>query len=322
MAIRFLLLNVATVIFLPLVGQGTRGRGETMKNNMNKNKQAIWVLWIIMGLNFLVAIFKIVIGTIANSGSIIADGYHSLSDGSGNIVGIVGLSIAGRPIDQNHPYGHKKFETISSMLIGMLLFVVGCKVLYNSVQSLMHPKTPEISTLSFIVMICTLVVNIFVVLYEHSQGIKLSSDVLVSDSEHTKSDVLITCGVIVTMILLRLGVPPIIDGCVSLLISVFIFKASFEIFMEATKTLTDSAVLDSKEIYDAAMTCEDVQECHKIRSRGRKDEIFVDLHVLVNPDMKVVDAHDLQHKVEGILKTKFGNHVSAIIHVEPFLNKK
>ena len=115
MAIRFLLLNVATVIFLPLVGQRTRGRGETMKNNMNKNKQAIWVLWIIMGLNFLVAIFKIVIGTIANSGSIIADGYHSLSDGSGNIVGIVGLSIAGRPVDDNHPYGHKKFETISSL---------------------------------------------------------------------------------------------------------------------------------------------------------------------------------------------------------------
>ncbi|WP_055668283.1 cation diffusion facilitator family transporter [Desnuesiella massiliensis] len=252
-----------------------------MNKESGNTKQAIWVLWIIMGLNFGVAIFKIVIGTIANSGSIIADGYHSLSDGSGNIVGIVGLSIAGRPIDKNHPYGHKKFETISSMIIGMLLFVVGSKVAYNSIINIIHPKTPEISTISFVVMICTLIVNIFVVIYERSQGIKLSSDVLISDSEHTKSDVLITCGVIVTMILLRMGVPPIIDGCVSLLISLFIFKASFEIFMEATKTLTDSAVLNSEEIYEATMSCEEVKECHKIRSRGRKDEVFIDESCIV-----------------------------------------
>lgn len=289
-----------------------------MNKESGNTKQAIWVLWIIMGLNFGVAIFKIVIGTIANSGSIIADGYHSLSDGSGNIVGIVGLSIAGRPIDNNHPYGHKKFETISSMIIGMLLFVVGSKVAYNSIINIIHPKTPEISTISFVVMICTLIVNIFVVIYERSQGIKLSSDVLVSDSEHTKSDVLITCGVIVTMILLRMGVPPIIDGCVSLLISLFIFKASFEIFMEATKTLTDSAVLNSEEIYEATMSCEEVKECHKIRSRGRKDEVFIDLHVLVIPDMKVSEAHALQHKIENVLKSKFGSQTSTIIHVEPY----
>ncbi|NNJ32003.1 cation diffusion facilitator family transporter [Lacrimispora defluvii] len=289
---------------------------------MNKvsgnTKQAIWVLWIIMGLNFGVALFKIVVGTIANSGSIIADGYHSLSDGSGNIVGIVGLSIAGRPIDNNHPYGHKKFETISSMMIGMLLFVVGSKVAYNSIINIIHPKTPEISILSFVVMISTLIVNIFVVIYERSQGIKLSSDVLVSDSEHTKSDVLITCGVIITMVLLRLGVPPVIDGCVSLLISLFIFKASFEIFMEATKTLTDSAVLNSEEIYTATMSCEEVKECHKIRSRGRKDEVYIDLHVLVIPEMKVSEAHALQHKIENVLKSKFGSQTSTIIHIEPY----
>lgn len=289
-----------------------------MNKETGNTKQAIWVLWIIMGLNFGVAIFKIAIGTIANSGSIIADGYHSLSDGSGNIVGIVGLSIAGRPIDNNHPYGHKKFETISSMIIGMLLFVVGSKVAFNSITNIIHPKTPEISMISFIVMISTLIVNIFVVIYERSQGIKLSSDVLVSDSEHTKSDVLITCGVIFTMVLLQMGVPPIIDGCVSLLISLFIFKASFEIFMEATKTLTDSAVLNSEEIYEVTMSCEEVKECHKIRSRGRKDEVFIDLHVLVIPDMKVSEAHVLQHKIENVLKSKFGSQISTIIHVEPY----
>lgn len=295
---------------------------ERMNEDLRNTKQAIWVLWIIMGLNFGVALFKIVIGTIANSGSIIADGYHSLSDGSGNIVGIVGLSIAGRPVDDNHPYGHKKFETISSMIIGMLLFVVGSKVAINSIQNIIHPKTPEISVLSFIVMICTLIVNIFVVMYESSQGKKLSSDVLISDSEHTRSDVLITCGVIVTMILLKFGFPPVIDGCVSLLISVFIFKASFEIFSEAAQTLTDSAVLSQEEIYEVTMECDEVMECHKIRSRGRKDQVFIDLHILVAPDMHVNEAHALQHKIENTLKIKFGSQVSVIIHVEPFDQEK
>ncbi len=291
-----------------------------MKSDKQKanTKQAILVLWIIMGLNFGVALSKIIIGTIANSGSIIADGYHSLSDASGNIVGIVGLSIAGRPIDTNHPYGHKKFETISSMMIGMLLFVVGGKVAYDSILNIINPKTPVISTISFLVMISTLIINIFVVIYERSQGQKLSSDVLIADSEHTKSDVLITSGVIITMILLRLGVPPIIDGCISLLISGFIFKSSFSIFLEATNTLTDSAVLNPKEIYEIAMSCEEVKACHKIRSRGRKDEIFIDLHVQVNPEMKTAESHDLEHKIEEMLKLKFGDQTSAIIHVEPY----
>lgn len=289
-----------------------------LKKASSNTKKAIIVMWIIMGLNFGVALFKIGIGTITNSGSIIADGYHSLSDGSGNIVGIVGLSIADRPIDNSHPYGHKKFETISSMIIGMLLFVVGSKVAYQSIFHIIHPKTPEISIISFVIMICTLIVNIFVVMYERTQGQKLSSDVLLSDSEHTKSDILITCGVIATMILLRMGVPPIIDGCVSLLISVFIFKASFEIFTEATKTLTDSAVLNSEEIYEATMSCEEVKACHKIRSRGRKDDVYIDLHVLVIPEMNVSEAHLLQHKIENVLKSRFGSQTSAIIHVEPY----
>jgi cation diffusion facilitator family transporter len=288
-----------------------------LKKEKNNIKQAIWVLWIIMFLNFLVAGFKIIIGTISNSGSIIADGYHSLSDGSGNIVGIVGLSIAGRPIDNNHPYGHKKFETISSMIIGFLLFAVGSKVAYNSVVNIIHPKTPDISYLSFIIMICTLVVNIFVVKYEYSRGMKLSSDVLVSDSKHTKSDILITCGVILTMILLKFGFPPVIDGIVSMVIAIFIYKASFEIFLEASHTLTDAAILNSDEISSVALSCEGVKACHKIRSRGRKDEIYIDLHVLVASDMQVCVAHVLQHEIENSLKTKFGNHVSAIIHVEP-----
>lgn len=289
-----------------------------MNRQLDKTKSAIFVLFLIMGLNFLVAVFKIIVGTIANSTSIMADGFHSLSDGSGNIVGIVGLSIAGKPKDDDHPYGHKKFETISSMVIGMLLFSVGLKVLYSSVYNIIHPKTPEISVLSFIVMVTTLIVNIFVVKYEHSQGKKLSSEVLISDSEHTKSDVLITIGVIIAMGMMKIGFPPVIDGIVSLIICVFIFHVSFEIFSEATKTLTDSAVLDDNEIKELVMSIEDVKGCHNIRSRGRKDEVYVDMHILVEPNMYISKGHDIEHKIEDLLKEKYGDFVSSIVHIEPY----
>lgn len=289
-----------------------------MSKGSSNTKKAVMVLWVVMGLNFMVAIFKIIVGTIANSGSIIADGYHSLSDGSGNIVGIVGLSIAGRPEDKEHPYGHKKFETISSLLIGVLLFLVGCKVAYGSVLNIMNPRVPEISTLSFAVMITTLIVNVFVVKFERSQGLKLSSDVLVSDSEHTKSDVLITTGVIMTMVLLKFGVPPIIDGIVSLGISAFIFKASFEIFTASSNVLADAAAVNREEVCALVMSCEGVLGCHKIRSRGRQDDIHMDLHVLTSPKMSVEDAHEMEHAIEEVLKAKYGSTLSTIIHIEPF----
>ena len=290
-----------------------------MKTANSRAKKAIWTLWIIMFLNIFVAAFKIIIGTIVCSGSILADGYHSLSDGSGNIVGIVGLSIAGRPIDNNHPYGHKKFETISSMIIGFLLFAVASEVLYNSILHIIQPKIPRITTASFVIMIFTLCINFLVTKYEHYRGIKLCSDVLLSDSQHTKSDLFITTGVLITMLLLKLGCPPIVDGIVSGIIALFIYKASISIFLDASNTLTDTAVLNSDEICAVTMSCDGVMECHKIRSRGRRDEVFIDLHIMVTPDMQVTAAHNLQHKIENELKSKFGNHVSVIIHVEPFV---
>lgn len=289
-----------------------------IKSEKSNTTKAIIVLWIVMLLNFGVAIFKVIIGTLSNSGSIIADGYHSLSDGSGNIVGIVGLSIAGRPIDESHPYGHKKFETISSLLIGVLLFAVGSKVAYGAVLNIIHPRIPEITTMSFLVMVTTLVVNIFVVKFESSQGKKLSSDVLVSDSEHTRSDILITSGVILTMVLLKLGFPPIIDGIVSLGISVFIYKASYEIFTASSHVLADAVALSTDDIRTVVMSCEGVLDCHKIRSRGRQDDIHIDLHILIDPDMNVTHAHALEHDVAERLKAKFGQTISIIIHVEPY----
>lgn len=289
-----------------------------MINQNSETKQASKVLWIVMGLNALVASLKIIVGTIAGSASIIADGFHSMSDASGNIVGLIGLSVAGKPEDEGHPYGHKKFETISSLMIGFLLLVVGFKAAYGGVLSLINPKTPEIDYLSFAVMALTLLVNYFVVKYESNQGKMLGSDVLLSDSEHTKSDVFITSGVIVGMLLMRFGFPPQIDGLVTLVVSGFIFHASYEILKAASEVLADAAALDPEAIKTVVMACDGVKDCHKIRSRGRQDDLYIDLHVHVDGEMTVMFAHGLEHEIGRKLKAEFGEGVNVIVHIEPF----
>lgn len=286
------------------------------KHNL-ETQQASKVLWIVMGLNAVVASLKIVVGSIAGSASIIADGFHSMSDASGNIVGLIGLSVAGKPEDEGHPYGHKKFETISSLMIGFLLLVVGFKAAYGGIMSLVQPKAPDIDLLSFAIMAITLVINFFVVRYESHQGKKLGSDVLISDSEHTKSDVFITSGVILGMILMQLGLPAQIDGIVTLVVSGFIFHASYEILKAASEVLADAAALDPEAIRAVVMACEGVEDCHKVRSRGRQDDMHIDLHIHVDGQMTVQFAHGLEHEIGRKLRTAFGDGVHVIVHIEP-----
>lgn len=282
------------------------------------SKEAIRVLFIILFLNLLVAFAKIIIGSMTQSGSITADGYHSLSDGSGNIVGMIGLFIASRPVDKNHPYGHKKFETMASLFIATLLFFVGGKVAIGGFERIFNPIIPEITSLSFAVMVATLVVNVFVVTYEASQGRKLQSDVLVSDSQHTKSDLYITTGVLFTMTLIRFGIDPRVDGLVSMIISFLIIKAGYDIFKASSNVLTDAEALDSEEIRAYVLTIDKVIGCHKVRSRGRADDIHIDLHVQTDPNMTVFDAHALDHFIGQCLRDKYGETVSVIVHIEPF----
>lgn len=289
-----------------------------MSDNVKQTQQASKVLWIVMGLNALVAALKILIGTLASSASIVADGFHSLSDASGNIVGLIGLSVAGKPEDEGHPYGHKKFETLSSMMIGFLLLIVGAKAAYSGIISLISPKEPNIDWMSFAVMIGTLIINFFVVKYESAQGKRLGSDVLLSDSEHTKSDVFITSGVILGMILMQLGFPPQIDGLVTLVVSGFIFHASYEILRASSNILADAAVLDPEQIRAVVMACEGVETCHRIRSRGRQDDLYIDLHVHVDPNMTVQSAHALEHHIGSQLKATFGESLCVIVHIEPY----
>lgn len=279
-------------------------------------KKIRFVLILVLVLNWGVALAKLIVGYLTGSLSMIADGFHSFSDGASNIVGLVGIYIASRPKDADHPYGHKKIENFTALGIAMLLILVCFEVLQGAVARFRNPSIPDVNYISFAVMFVTMVVNYFVMRYEHGQGHALKSDVLVSDSLHTRSDIYTSLSVIISLVSIRLGYP-LVDIIAAFMIVGFIGYAAYTILNSVSKTLTDSARLDENELAKLVTGIEGVHGCHKIRSRGREDDIYVDLHVSVKKDMKTEEAHALSHKIGAEIKKKFPGVTDVIAHIEP-----
>lgn len=285
-------------------------------NNFRKIRT---VLWIILFANLAVAFLKIFTGYRINSTSLTADGFHSLTDGSSNIIGLIGIHFASKPVDNDHPYGHHKFETLASLFIAMMLLVLGVRIIISAVSNIIHPQIPYITTESLVALIITLLINIFVTKFEFSKGKKLNSSILIADSLHTKSDVLVSIGVLLTLVAIKLKVSPIFDSIASLIVSGFILHAAYEIFCDTSGVLMDRAAIDSCAVKDIVMKFDEVKDVHKVRSRGVRDEVYVDLHIMVEPDTRVQDSHILMHAIENRLCEELNRSVHVIIHVEPFL---
>jgi len=160
-------------------------------------------------------------------------------------------------------------------------------------------------------------INTLVMKYEYGQGKSLRSDFLVADSMHTKADILTSLSVIVALIGIKLGFG-IIDPITTLVISIFIAHAGLEIIKDASKVLCDTvAILDTAKISGIVMTVKGVKECHKIRTRGRPDDICIDLHVQVDPGMHMDHAHKICYAVEEAIKSKIPEVTDVLVHIEP-----
>lgn len=250
-----------------------------------------------------------------------ADGFHSLSDGSSNIVGLIGIHFASKPEDESHPYGHNKFETLAGLFISFMLFLASGKIFLSAIERFNKPITPEITIESIILLIFTLIVNIFVSVIEYRKGKELNSQILISDSAHTKSDIYISLGVLATLIGIKLGLPSIIDPIVSLIVACFIIHAAYEIFRENGDVLVDSVAVDSQLIKDIVLTFDEVKDVHKIRSRGSRNNLHIDLHIEVDPKLDVEKSHKLVHNIEDAIRKNFNKNSHVIAHVEPYDEK-
>jgi cation diffusion facilitator family transporter len=274
------------------------------------------ILIAILILNWLVAAAKIVYGMLTNFTSMTADGFHSLSDGASNIISLIGIYFASQPRDKQHPYGHRKYETLFSMGIAALLFILAFNLSKEGVTRLQHPGLPRIDPGSFLVMLGTLAINVFVVRYEYAKGKVLKSDILVSDSLHTKADLLTSVSVIAALIVTKLGFP-VIDPIITMVISLFIAHSGWDIVKESSLILCDSAAnVDRKKLSDITMMIPGVKSCQRIRTRGREDDIHVDLCIKVDGNMRMDQAHQVSAGIEEAIKKNVPGVTDVVVHLE------
>ncbi|WP_341877748.1 cation diffusion facilitator family transporter [Defluviitalea saccharophila] len=287
---------------------------------MNESKKIKMVLWTVLFANIAAALIKIAVGQMIKSASMTADGFHSFTDGTSNIVGLIGIHLAAKPRDEDHPYGHKKFENLAGLFISGMLGVISFKIVMEAFLRFKTAVTPSISVESLILLVFTLIVNIFVAVYEYKQGKSLKSTILISDSMHTRSDIFISIGVLLTLICIHLGVPSIIDPVVSIIVSGFIMHAAYEIFQTTCGPLLDQAIIDPNEVKDIVLSFDEVKDVHEIRSRGREDDMYIDLHICIDPNTSFLKSHELTDAIEKKLKHKINENMEVIIRTEPFNN--
>lgn len=274
------------------------------------------VLIITLFLNLFVAVCKIFYGYKSSLISMVSDGFHSLMDSSSNVVALMAIYISHKPPDEKHPYGHKKFEAFASIGISFLLFLTSYEIINGVIDKLNSNYKSETGIESIIVMIMTMIVNIFVTKYETYKGNQLKNKLLLDDSSHTASDILVSLSVLISIIAIKFGYT-FFDYIASGIIVFIIASVAWKILSDSVKILSDSSVLDPLEIEKLAISVEGVKSCHKVRTRGFLDNILVDLHIQVEPNITITEAHKIGHQVQDKIKNGIEGIYEVITHVEP-----
>ncbi len=288
-------------------------------SGQERYRQIRVVLWVVLVLNVAVAAAKLGYGLLSHSAAMEADGFHSLFDGTSNVLGLIGLWFASRPPDEDHPYGHSKFESFAAALIGFMLALAGYTVGRGAIDSLFGRGAPtEVTTLSFVIMFATLAVNGLVTVWERRAGRRLGSEVLIADASHTLSDVLVSLGVIISLVLVRTGLEAA-DGVVALLVAVAILRTAWSVIRGVMLTLGDAARLPAAEVQAFVRALPNVVDCHAVRTRGPEQHVYMDLHVVVDPQTTVERGHAVAHDVEQALRRRYRQVADVVVHVEPLL---
>ena len=275
------------------------------------------MLWSVLLLNLLVATAKIAFGYASGAISILSDGFHSLTDAASNIAGLVGVRAARQPPDDDHPYGHRKYETVAAAAVTVFLLLLVIEVLRNAFNHLAGRSVPhEISTASFAIMLVTVGVNLGVVAYESRAADRLGSEVLLADAMQTRGDVWSSMTVIAALVGARLGLP-ILDPLAAIVVAGFIGYAGLQVARATTGILSDHIVISDADLQQVVMSVPGIIGCEKIRTRGSADHVFLDLHVWMPPEMRLTEAHHLSHVVKDRLMARYPQIADAVIHIEP-----
>jgi cation diffusion facilitator family transporter len=278
------------------------------------------VLIATMLLNFLATGVKLAAGIATGALSVVADGLDSLFDGLSNVVGLAGLYAAAKPPDAEHPYGHRKFETLAALIISFLLFLTCWQILQTALSRLGSGVAVEVNAWTAGAMLISMVIQGATSFYELRQGRRLNSEILVADALHTRASILVSLSVLGGLGLVALGIHQA-DAILAVFVALMIAKIGVDIIRENLPVLVDQAAVDPFRIAEVVKGVEGVKSLHRVRSRGAAGSAAIDLHVQVSSDHTLQEANTIADEVRRRLLELDGvNDVTVHLEVQRDVN--
>lgn len=301
-----------------------------MDGQMLRGKEARRITLIGFFVNAILTVLKLIAGYLGRSQAMIADGVHSLSDFLSDVVVMIGFKFTDKPEDEDHPYGHGKFETVATVVIGMMLFFAGFSILKSGFSALLAFFKGEVPVKPGYVAVAAAGVSIITkeILFRVTLivGNKIESTAVKANAWHHRSDAFSSLGTFVGIGAAALlgNKWAILDPIASIVVSVFIFKVGIEIFMPSLHELLEKGVSNEEMtfVYEVLESYEEVMAYHEVRARKLANRYVIEFHFMVDPNMNITIAHDIATKIETKIHGHFGKDSIITSHIEPYCERE
>lgn len=277
--------------------------------------------------NVLLSAFKLYAGIFAHSAAMLSDAVHSLSDVFGAFIVIIGVKLANKESDKEHPYGHERMECVAAIILAVILFATGIGIGYPGVQNIISGNYDKLilpGFLALVAAITSIAVKEAMYWYTRAAAKKIDSGALMAEAWHHRSDALSSIGSFIGILGARLGFP-VLDSIASVVICLFIIKVAFSIFKDSISRMTDKACDDDiiEEIQKVILTQEDVIKIDQIKTRLFGNRIYVDVEISADGDAPLHEAHNVAQQVHDVIEMSFPKVKHCMVHINPFdINKQ
>ena len=288
------------------------------------------VTWVGFYLNLVLVIFKMAAGIVGHSAAMIADAVHSLSDFATDIVVLVSFRVIRKPVDKGHDYGHGKFETLATAIIGVALILVGAGILWDGASRIYASLTGTVlrrpGTIALVAAVLSIVSKEWLYRYTAKVGKEIDSQAVIANAWHHRSDAFSSIGT-------TLGIGGailfgdrwhVLDPIAAVVVSFFIIKVGISISAGSFRELLEGSLDDEleEEIQKMASNVKGVVETHGLRTRRVGNTVAIDLHVLVDKNLSVLEGHNIASRVETAVRDRFGQEAFVSVHVEPYMKSR
>jgi len=292
------------------------------KQNKTNEQIAIRASLVTITCDILLTVFKMVVGILGGFTAVVADAVHSLADMLTTIIVMIGVKMANRKADKEHPYGHERFECVAAIILSIILFFTGAGIGWAGIQEIMSTDYGEHATLfgilALVAAVATITVKEAMYWYKRSAAKKVNSSAMMAEAWHHRIDALTSIGSFIGVLGVMLGFP-IFDPIAAIVICLFVIKVSIDIFRETIGKMTDKAcdVDTENEMRQLILAQKKVLGIDMLKTRLFGDRIYVDVEILVDGAVLLYEAHEIAHYVHDAIEEKFEKVKHCSVHVNP-----